>query len=32
MHTYSFEKLETWQKARVFRKEIYLLVKKFPKE
>ncbi|TCC92246.1 four helix bundle protein [Pedobacter frigiditerrae] len=32
MHTYSFEKLETWQKARIFRKEIYLLVKKFPKE
>ena len=32
MHTYSFEKLETWQKARVFRKEIYLLVRKFPKE
>ena len=32
MHTYSFEKLETWQKARVFRKEIYLLVKKFPEE
>ena len=32
MHTYSFEKLDTWQKARVFRKEIYLLVKKFPKE
>ncbi|MBK5648253.1 MAG: four helix bundle protein [Acinetobacter sp.] len=32
MHIYSFEKLETWQKARVFRKEIYLLTKKFPKE
>ena len=32
MHTYCFEKLETWQKARVFRKEIYLLVRKFPKE
>jgi len=32
MHTYSFEKLETWQKARIFRKEIYLLVKKLPKE
>lgn len=32
MHTYSFEKLETWQKASVFRKEIYLLVRKFPKE
>lgn len=32
MHTYSFEKLETWQKARIFRKEVYLLTKKFPKE
>lgn len=32
MHIYSFEKLETWQKARMFRKEIYLLTKKFPKE
>lgn len=32
MYTYSFEKLETWQKARIFRKEIYLLVRKFPKE
>jgi len=32
MHTYSFEKLETWQRARLFRKEIYLLVAKFPKE
>jgi len=32
MHTYSFEKLETWQKARIFRKEIYILVRKFPKE
>lgn len=32
MYTYSFEKLEVWQKARVLRKEIYLLVKKFPKE
>jgi len=32
MHIYSFEKLETWQKARIFRKEIYLLTKKFPKE
>jgi len=32
MHIYSFEKLETWQKARVFRKEIYILVRKFPKE
>lgn len=32
MHTYSFEKLETWQKARLFRKNIYLLVKKFPRD
>ena len=32
MYTYSCEKLETWQKARIFRKEIYLLVRKFPKE
>ncbi len=32
MHTYSFEKLETWQKARIFRKEVYLLTKKFPKD
>ncbi|RZL47599.1 MAG: four helix bundle protein [Pedobacter sp.] len=32
MQIYSFEKLDTWQKARLFRKEIYLLTKKFPKE
>ena len=32
MHTYSFEKLETWQIARLFRKDIYQLVKKIPKE
>lgn len=32
MHIYSFEKLETWQIARLFRKDIYQLVKKFPKE
>ncbi len=32
MHIYSFEKLDTWQKARVFRKDIYALVKKFPKD
>lgn len=32
MHIYSFEKLDTWQKARIFRKEIYVLVRKFPKE
>ena len=32
MHIYSFEKLEVWQLARTFRKEIYVLVRKFPKE
>jgi len=32
MHIYSFEKLETWQKARIFRKDIYNLTRKFPKE
>lgn len=32
MHTYSFEKLDTWQKARLFRKDIYALTKQFPKE
>ncbi|MBC6112190.1 four helix bundle protein [Pedobacter fastidiosus] len=32
MYIYSFEKLEVWQLARKFRKEIYELVKKFPKE
>lgn len=32
MHIYSFEKLETWQKARMFRKDIYHLTRKFPKE
>lgn len=32
MHIYSFEKLETWQIARLFRKDIYMLVKKFPKD
>jgi len=32
MHIYSFEKLETWQKARLFRKDIYNLTRKFPKE
>lgn len=30
-HTYSFEKLEVWQLARVFRNEVYRLSKKFPK-
>ena len=32
MYIYSFEKLEVWQLARKFRKEIYELVKTFPKE
>jgi four helix bundle protein len=32
MYTYSFEKLEVWQLARQFRKDIYLLTSKFPKE
>lgn len=32
MHVYSFEKLDTWQKARIFRKDIYSLTKKFPKK
>ena len=31
-YTYSFEKLEVWQKARTLRKEIYELTKSFPKE
>jgi four helix bundle protein len=32
MYTYSFEKLEVWQLSRSLRKDIYLLVNKFPKE
>ena len=32
MHTYSFEKLEVWQLSRTFRKDIYQLALKFPKE
>jgi four helix bundle protein len=32
MYTYSFEKLEVWQLARTFRKDIYQLTAKFPKE
>jgi four helix bundle protein len=32
MYIYSFEKLEVWQLARTFRKSIYLLTPKFPKE
>lgn len=30
--TYSFEKLEVWQLSRIFKKKIYLLTQKFPKE
>jgi four helix bundle protein len=32
MHTYSFEKLDAWQKGRILNKEIYLLSQKFPVE
>ena len=32
MYTYPFEKLEVWQLSRKFRKEIYHVVNKFPKE
>lgn len=32
MYTYPFEKLEVWQLSRKFRKEIYYVVNKFPKE
>jgi four helix bundle protein len=32
-HTYtSFEKLEVWQLARMYKKEIYILSRKFPSE
>lgn len=31
-YTYSFEKLEVWQLARVFRKDMYLVTKNFPGE
>lgn len=31
MHSYSFEKLEVWQLARIFRMEIYKLSNLFPK-
>ena len=31
-YTYSFEKLEVWQLAREFRKEIYIVSSNFPKE
>lgn len=32
MHTYSFEKLEVWQNARKFVKEIYKVTQQFPEE
>ena len=32
MHVYSFEKLEVWKLSMLFRKDIYHLAKKFPKE
>ena len=32
MHIYSFEKLEVWQLAREFRKEIYIITKSFPSD
>jgi len=32
MYTYSFEKLEVWQLSRSFRKDIYQLTAKFPKD
>lgn len=32
MYTYPFEKLEVWQLSRQFRKEIYAVVNKFPRE
>ncbi|MCX2492570.1 four helix bundle protein [Pedobacter sp. PF22-3] len=32
MYTYPFEKLEVWQLARKFRKDIYGLVNQFPRE
>ena len=31
-YTYSFEKLEVWQVARVFKKSIYQITQKFPRE
>ncbi len=30
--TYGFEKLEVWQEARIIKKNIFLLTRKFPKE
>ncbi|MBW8360781.1 MAG: four helix bundle protein [Kaistella sp.] len=32
MHTYSFEKLEVWQNARVLVKEIYIVSRSFPEQ
>jgi len=32
MFTYSFEKLDVWQKARVLNSNIYLLTRSFPKD
>ena len=32
MHIYSFEKLEVWQLAREFRKEVYIITKGFPSD
>jgi four helix bundle protein len=32
MHIYGFEKLDVWQAARKFTKEIYQITKSFPKE
>ncbi len=32
MFVYSFEKLEVWQLARQFRKEVYVITKNFPSE
>ena len=32
MHTFSFEKLDVWQKSRVLIKEIYILTRDFPNE
>jgi four helix bundle protein len=30
MHTYYFEKLEVWQNARIFSKDVYVATTKFP--
>ena len=30
MHTYSFEKMDVWQLARQFRKDIYVVSRNFP--